>query len=86
MSRCIKSSRCWVGKHHLEEAMKSLEEDVSFQVLWSPFFLNSNTPEEGIPVLEYLSRKYGPQAAAAAQSGKGPLNEAAEKYVSSVSI
>lgn len=62
--------------------MKGLTEDVSFQVNWSPFFLNPKTPEEGIPVLEYLSRKYGPQAAAAAQSGKGPLSQAAEKFVS----
>lgn len=59
--------------------MSSFTGDVSFQVNWSPFFLNANTPEEGIPVLEYLGRKYGPQAATAAQTGRGPLSQAAEK-------
>lgn len=46
---------------------------------WRPFFLNPATPDEGIPVLEYLGRKYGPQAAASARGGKGPLSQMAEK-------
>jgi predicted DsbA family dithiol-disulfide isomerase len=76
--------RCWVGKRHLEEAIKTFSGDVSFEVNWRPFFLNPATPDEGIPVLEYLGRKYGPQAAASAQSGKGPLSQMAEKMVSLV--
>ena len=70
-----------MGKHHLEEAIKSFSGDVSFEVNWHPFFLNSSTPDEGIPLLDYLARKYGPQAAANARSGKGPLAQMAEKMV-----
>ncbi len=73
-----------MGKHHLEEAIKNFSGDVSFEVNWRPFFLNPATPDEGIPVLDYLARKYGPQAAASAQSGKGPLGQMAEKMVSLV--
>ena len=71
-----------MGKRHLEEAIKSFSGDVSFEVNWLPFFLNPSTPDEGIPVLDYLARKYGPQAAASAKSGKGPLGQMAEKMVS----
>ena len=71
-----------MGKRHLEEAMESFSGDVSFEVNWLPFFLNSATPDKGIPVLEYLGRKYGPQAAENARNGKGPLSQMAEKMVS----
>ncbi|XP_028415409.1 uncharacterized protein LOC114538449 [Dendronephthya gigantea] len=59
--------------------MEGFSGDVSFEVNWLPFFLNSSTPDEGVPVLEYLGRKYGPQAAESARSGKGPLSQMAEK-------
>ena len=72
-----------MGKRHLEEAMKSFSGDVTFEVNWRPFFLNRSTPDEGIPVLEYLARKYGPEAAHTARSGKGPLSQMAEKMVRS---
>jgi predicted DsbA family dithiol-disulfide isomerase len=51
---------CWVGKRKMEKAMKLFPE-VRFEVVWYPFFLASPLAEpERRPVLELLTRKYGP--------------------------
>ncbi|XP_048578023.1 uncharacterized protein LOC116620785 [Nematostella vectensis] len=62
--------QCFVGKRHLEEAIKSFT-DVKFVVNWKPFFLNPSLPDDGVPLLDYLAGKYGAEAAEAALSSAG---------------
>jgi predicted DsbA family dithiol-disulfide isomerase len=70
-----------VGKRNLEEAISSFK-DVTFEVNWKPFFLNPNTPEGGIPLLDYLTKKYGSGAAQGALSGTSHLSQAGAAVVS----
>ncbi|XP_068698468.1 uncharacterized protein [Montipora foliosa] len=56
--------------------MKVFSDQLSFEVTWKPFFLNRTTPESGIPLEQYLSQKYGPEAAATAKQGTGHLSMA----------
>ena len=71
-----------MGKRHLEEAMRAFSGDVHFEVMWKPFFLNRNTPEAGIPLLDYMEKKFGPQAKKMALEGSGPLSQAGRAVVS----
>lgn len=50
--------------------------DLLFEVTWKPFFLNPTTPESGIPLIQYLTQKYGPRAGVMAKDGTGPLTKA----------
>ena len=75
--------RCWIGKRHLDEAMKSLSNEFSFQVLWKPFLLNPGPiPDEGLPLVDYLMRKFGPQAAERFMSGDSPVSQRGRAVVS----
>ena len=65
--------------------MKMFSNDLTFEVLWKPFFLNPQTPDAGIPLLDYLSQKYGLQAAKLAKEGTSPLSKAGHKVVSQYS-
>lgn len=56
--------------------MKVFSNDLSFVVTWKPFFLNPTTPEAGIPLIQYLTQKYGPRAGAMAKDGTSPLTKA----------
>lgn len=67
---------CFVGKRHLEEAIHSFKNELKFEITWKPFFLNPNTPDTGVPLLEYLAQKYGPQAVKTAAEGTSPLSKA----------
>ena len=73
--------RCFVGKRHLEEAMKAFSNDFLFEVTWKPFFLNPTTPESGVPLIQYLTQKYGPSAGAMAKDGTSPLTKAGMNVV-----
>lgn len=48
---------CFIGKRHLEEALRRLGEDAL--VVWHPFQLNPDTPEEGDAYLPFLEHKFG---------------------------
>lgn len=51
---------CWVGKRHLEAAMK--ESEHTFEVMWRAFQLNPAAPTEHDPSVDYVQRladKYG---------------------------
>lgn len=48
---------CFIGKRHLEEALRRVGEDVS--VVWHPFQLNPDTPVEGDAYLPFLEHKFG---------------------------
>ena len=76
------SIRCFVGKRHLEKAIQGLKNELNFEITWKPFFLNIDTPESGIPLLEYLGKRYGPQAAKAAADGTSSLTKAGQSVVS----
>jgi len=56
--------------------MKVFSNDLHFEITWKPFFLNPTTPESGVPLEQYLTRKYGPRAAALAKQGTSPLSKA----------
>ena len=56
--------------------MKVFSNDLVFEVTWKPFFLNPTTPESGIPLIQYLTQKYGPRAGAMAKDGTSPLTKA----------
>lgn len=73
--------RCFVGKRHMEEAMKAFSDDLLFEITWKPFFLNPTTPESGIPLIQYLTQKYGPRAGAMAKDGTSPLTKAGTNVV-----
>jgi predicted DsbA family dithiol-disulfide isomerase len=46
---------------HLQQA--SQQTNIPVNLEWMPFLLNPNMPEEGEPIGEHLSKKYGPSAA-----------------------
>jgi len=62
-----------VGKRHLESAIESIRDQAEFKVSWKPFFLNPNTPDEGIPLIDYISSRYGPEAGQKIREGKSAL-------------
>lgn len=82
----ISQFRCFVGKRHLEEAMKAFSNNLHFEVTWKPFFLNPTTPDTGVPLDQYLTRKYGPRVAAQAKEGTSPLSRAGMNVVSTCTI
>ena len=61
--------------------MKVFSNDLLFEVTWKPFFLNPTTPESGIPLIQYLTQKYGPRAGAMAKDGTSPLTKAGMNVV-----
>ncbi|HZX32270.1 MAG TPA: DsbA family oxidoreductase [Rhodocyclaceae bacterium] len=48
---------CYIGKRHLEEALRRVGEEAS--VVWHPFQLNPDTPEDGDAYLPFLEHKFG---------------------------
>ena len=54
---------CYIGKRRLERALGEFEHADEVEVSWRSFQLNPDTPPgTAVPTLEYLTRKYGPQA------------------------
>lgn len=56
--------------------MKAFSNNLHFEVTWKPFFLNPTTPDTGVPLDQYLTRKYEPKVAAQAKEGTSPLSRA----------
>lgn len=54
---------CAIGYARLEQAMKTLGNELTFQVQWHAFELNPDSASDGEPILQALSRKYGRSAA-----------------------
>src|SRR5262249_22920137 len=51
---------CYIGKRHLEQALKILEEHkLLFTVAWHPFQLNPDMPPEGVDRQQYRIAKFG---------------------------
>jgi predicted DsbA family dithiol-disulfide isomerase len=54
---------CYIGKRRLERALGEFEHADEVEVSWRSFQLNPDTPPgTAVPTLDYLTRKYGPQA------------------------
>ncbi|HEY9010193.1 MAG TPA: DsbA family oxidoreductase [Devosia sp.] len=50
---------CLVGSARLDQAIAALPADVEVEVENHPFYLDPNTPAEGVVVADMLRRKYG---------------------------
>ncbi|WP_323015325.1 DsbA family oxidoreductase [Devosia sp.] len=50
---------CLVGSVRLDKAIADLPEDIEVEVENHPFYLDPNTPEEGVVVADMLREKYG---------------------------
>ena len=50
---------CLVGSARLDQAIAALGTDVNVDVENHPFYLDPNTPEEGVVVADMLRQKYG---------------------------
>jgi predicted DsbA family dithiol-disulfide isomerase len=50
---------CLVGAARLDQAIAALPDDVTVEVENHPFYLNPDTPEEGLVVADMLREKYG---------------------------
>ncbi|MBN9317128.1 MAG: DsbA family oxidoreductase [Devosia sp.] len=50
---------CLVGAERLDQAIAALPDDVVVEVENHPFYLDPNTPEEGVVVADMLREKYG---------------------------
>lgn len=74
--------RCWVGKRHLEDAISRFADRAGdIRVEWKPYLLDPNATDEGMPMLTYIAKKYGPQAALNAKNKSGHLHDLARKLV-----
>jgi predicted DsbA family dithiol-disulfide isomerase len=58
---------CFIGKRRLEQALQTLSADGvdagDIQVVWHPFQLNPQLPQEGMPRAEYVAAKFGGRSA-----------------------
>ncbi|MEO6013078.1 MAG: DsbA family oxidoreductase [Devosia sp.] len=50
---------CLVGSARLDQAIAALPDDVTVEVENHPFYLDPNTPPEGVVVADMLRQKYG---------------------------
>lgn len=50
---------CLVGGERLDQAIASLPADVEVELVTHPFYLDPNTPEEGVVVADMLRQRYG---------------------------
>lgn len=59
---------CFVGKRRLERAL-ARRPNIAAEVVWRPFLLNPDMPEDGISRATYLERKFGGPARVARMLG-----------------
>jgi len=66
---------CYIGKRRLEHALGEFEHAGDVEVIWRSFQLNPDAPGKAVPTLDYLNRRFGPQASAmterVAELGRG---------------
>ena len=74
--------RCWIGKKRLDQAIEQLKNEFTFHILWKPFLLIPNVPDEGIPLKDYLLKRFGKSAAEKFSSENSPLHQNAAEVVS----
>lgn len=66
---------CFIGKAHLERALES-RPDHPFEIAWHPFQLNPDMPAEGMDRQDYMTLKFGDDAAIL--KAYGPVVQAAQ--------
>ena len=76
--------RCWIGKRKLDIACEQTKDIYNFKLRWKPFQLSPNTPEKGIPFLEYMRNKYGEQSAQDIINNVSPIYKAGKSLVRNV--
>jgi predicted DsbA family dithiol-disulfide isomerase len=54
---------CYIGKRRLETALGEFEHADDVEVTWHSFQLNPDAPKTAVPTPEYLTSRFGPQAA-----------------------
>lgn len=74
-------SRCWIGKRKLDAACEQVKDIFNFKIHWKPFQLSPNTPEKGIPLLEYMRNKYGDKSAQDIINNVSPVCKAGKSLV-----
>ena len=65
----------------MDSAIEKLSEYFTFHVLWKPFLLNANTPEQGMPLEQYFRSKYGDASARRFLSGDSPVAQSGRAVV-----
>jgi predicted DsbA family dithiol-disulfide isomerase len=50
---------CWVGKRHLEDALRKEQDHIQAEIHWHPYFLDRRLPENGKLVKDYYRDNYG---------------------------
>lgn len=50
---------CYIGKHHLDEAVASVADRFDVEVTWHPFQLNPDVPREGRDWATYAVERFG---------------------------
>ncbi len=50
---------CYIGKKRLEEAVKSLPDELDIDIRWRPYQLDPTLPKEGKDRQQYLDEKFG---------------------------
>ena len=50
---------CIIGYKALQQALSTLEPDITADISWQPFELNPDMPAEGQDIVEHLTEKYG---------------------------
>jgi predicted DsbA family dithiol-disulfide isomerase len=53
---------CYIGKRRLERALGEFEHAGEVEIAWRSFQLNPDAPAQAVPALDYLARRFGPQA------------------------
>jgi predicted DsbA family dithiol-disulfide isomerase len=54
---------CYIGKRRLEHALTEFEHADEVEITWRSFQLHPEAPnQEGVPTLQYLTTRFGPQA------------------------
>ena len=61
---------CAVGLNSLERALARIGDDIPIELHFQPFELNPSMPAEGADAVEYLSAKYGIDAAQIARTAR----------------
>lgn len=77
----IEYFRCYVGRRHIEAAVKSFDKNATVSVIWKPYLLNANADPKGVPMLEYGAKRFGSDFVKMALEGKSSTQLAGQKVV-----
>jgi predicted DsbA family dithiol-disulfide isomerase len=75
-----KPPKCYVGKKRMEQAITSWrakhpDSSDTFTTSWFPFYLNPDSPKQGIDKQAYYHKRFGPERTAMMQSRLGAIGE-----------